>query len=152
MCCVCVHLMSAHCPGLKPTLRCICLTQEPGCSGAEVSSPGSCLYTFSSSSIGHTFTTRALIGPSQVTWGNAQSFLEEPATPRLPGGPLWQKKSPLSPSILKSCHINNFLHWDVHCLTRGSQLGNVKHQEGERSVHLFRFVFAAKPSRKMNAP
>ena len=44
---------------------------------------------------GCTFTTCALIGSSQVTWGNAQNFLEEPAPPPdFREGPLWQKENP----------------------------------------------------------
>ena len=34
-------------------------------------------------------------------------------TSRLPGGATDEKESSLSLSILNSCHINNFLHWDI---------------------------------------
>ena len=91
---------------------------------------------------GWTFTTRALKGSHQVPWGNAQSFPEEPSlSPDFLGGHCDEKKSPLSPSNLNSCHINNFIRWDVQIPDNGSQLCNVKHQERKHSVCLSRFIW-----------
>ena len=45
---------------------------------------------------GRTFTTHVLTGLSQVTWGNTQRFLEEPAPPPdFLEGQLWQKEIPI---------------------------------------------------------
>ena len=47
-----------------------------------------------------------------------------------------KKKSPLSPSILNSCHINNLLHWDVQ--TPQEQFPTMSHEASRKkyNVHL----------------
>lgn len=86
---------------------------------------------------GHTFTTRALIGPSSHVRKCSRASWKNLHHPRLPGGATVTKRNPhcLHPFWKAVTSIISFT--EMFTAWRGSQLGNVKHQEGERSVHLF---------------
>ena len=102
---------------------------------------------------GWTFTTRALKGSHQVPWGNAQSFLEEPAPPPdFWEGPLWQKENPhcLHPFWTAVTSIIYFTEmfsaWQV--VPNWAMWSTEK----ENTVCIYSDLFATKPSCKMNAP
>ena len=63
-----------------------------------------------------------------------------------------KKKSPLSPSILNSCHINNLLHWDVQ--TPHEQFPSMSHEASRRKTQcaFILMYLAMKPFCKTNVP
>ena len=61
-----------------------------------------------------------------------------------------KKKSPLSPSILNSCHIDNLLHWDVQ--TPHEQFPTMSHEASRRKTQcaFIPMYLAMKPFCKTN--
>ena len=72
-------------------------------------------------------------------------------TSRLPGGSTDEKESSLSLSILNSCHINNFLHWDIQ-IPHKQFLTWQSEARRKRQYTFIQIYLAMKHSCKINVP